>query len=128
VAEAAFEQWRRASGCQGASRRYLARVRTEGVGCGLLRRSSPSLGMIAISWRYRVRLERILIRYRGLSAVRTGVSPGRRRASGTKGCVLTARPEQRTDAMPRPPASHATNPSPARVMGLPVGTAAPSSA
>jgi hypothetical protein len=62
VAEAAFEQWRRASGCQGASRRYLARVRTEGVGCGLLRRSSPSLGMIAISWRYRVRLERILSR------------------------------------------------------------------
>jgi hypothetical protein len=32
------------------------------------------------------------------------------------------------NAVPRPPASHATNPSPARVMGLPVGTAAPSSA
>jgi hypothetical protein len=29
-----------------------------------------------------------LISYRGLSAVRTGVSPGRRRASGAKLCVL----------------------------------------
>jgi hypothetical protein len=31
----------------------------------------------------------ILIRYRGLSAVRTALFPGRRRASGAKGCVLT---------------------------------------
>jgi hypothetical protein len=31
----------------------------------------------------------ILIRYRGLSAVPTGVSPGRVRASGAKGCVLS---------------------------------------
>jgi hypothetical protein len=31
----------------------------------------------------------ILIRYRGLSAVRTAVSPGRWRASGAKGCVLS---------------------------------------
>jgi hypothetical protein len=31
-----------------------------------------------------------LIRDRGLSAVRTSVSPGRARASGAKGCVLTA--------------------------------------
>ena len=33
--------------------------------------------------------ERILIRYRGLSAVRTAVFPGRWRASGAKGCVLS---------------------------------------
>jgi hypothetical protein len=32
-----------------------------------------------------------LIRYRGLSAVRTRVPPGYRGASGAKGCVLTAR-------------------------------------
>jgi hypothetical protein len=38
--------------------------------------------------------ERILIRYRGLSAVRTAVSAGRCRASGAKGCVLTAPPLQ----------------------------------
>src|SRR5215218_3676730 len=30
-----------------------------------------------------------LIRDRGLSAVRTGVSPGRARASGAKGCILS---------------------------------------
>jgi hypothetical protein len=34
--------------------------------------------------------ERILISNRGLSAVRTAVSPARRRALGAKGCVLTA--------------------------------------
>jgi hypothetical protein len=39
--------------------------------------------------------ERILIRYRGLSAVRTGVCPGRWRPSEAKGCVLTF-PDQRT--------------------------------
>ena len=45
-----------------------------------------------------------LIRYRGLSAVRSGVFPGHRRASGAKGCVLTTHPDQRTDATPWPPA------------------------
>jgi hypothetical protein len=39
-------------------------------------------------------VERILIRYRGLSTVRTAVSPGRLRASGVKGCVFTAPPLQ----------------------------------
>jgi hypothetical protein len=34
-----------------------------------------------------------LIRYRGLSAVRTGLFPGHRRASGAKGCVLTSSPD-----------------------------------
>jgi hypothetical protein len=33
-----------------------------------------------------------LIRYRGLSAVRTGDFPGRCRASGAKGCVLHSGP------------------------------------
>jgi hypothetical protein len=33
-----------------------------------------------------------LISYRGLSAVRTGVSPGRWRPSGAKGCVLRTHP------------------------------------
>src|SRR5215218_1491265 len=49
-----------------------------------------------------------LIRYRGLSAVRTGVFPGHVRVSGAKGCVPTARPDQHTDAMPWPQARYAT--------------------
>ena len=70
----------------------------------------------------------ILIRYRGLSAVRTGVFPGRWRASGAKGCVLTARPDpaHRRDAVAAGNGMP-TNPSPAGRWGCRVGAAAPSS-
>ena len=53
-----------------------------------------------------VQRERILTRYRGLSAVRTSVFPGHHRASGAKGCVLSGLvPSGASEADDSPPSA-----------------------